>query len=143
MNNTENIRLWFLTCPTVSEILKFGTDYIGDDATQCSIYSMPTTLTYTTDIVGNIKYNAKQRLNFMFVLQAPYGDDVEQNIENLDFFDDVSEWMYTQNTNHNFPTIPEGEVISLMPVKTSFVSTAKADSAMYQMQCTLEYWRNE
>ena len=141
MNTTENIRLWFLTCPTVSDVLKFGADYIGDDSTQCSIYSMPTTLTYTTDIIGNIKYNAKQKLNFMFVLQAPYGDDVEQNLDNLDFFSKVSEWMYTQNSNHSFPTIAEGDVISLMPVKTSFVATAKANYAMYQMQCTLEYWR--
>lgn len=141
MNTVENIRLWFLSCPTVSEILKFGTDYIGENATECSIYSMPTSLSYTEDVLGNITYNSRQKLNFIFALRAPYGDDVEQNLDNLKFFSDVQEWMYEQNTIKNFPEIAEGEVVSIMPDKTQFVATASADSAMYQMQCTLNYWR--
>lgn len=141
-STAENIRAWFLTCPTVAKILKFGTDYIGDEATECSIYSMPSSLNYTEDIMGNIVYSGKQALNFMFALRAHYGDDTEQNIENLKFFEELREWVYQQNKIGNLPEIYEGQVKSIMAGKTQYLASATADTAMYQMQFTVIYWGN-
>lgn len=143
INTNENIRLWFLQNTSVSSIVNFGADYLGDKATECTIYTMPSPLRTYTDIIGNISYNGKQDLNFIFALRAPYGDDPEQNLDNLQFFDNLKEWIYIQNKAKNFPTISEGEVISIMPNKTQYAVSATADSAIYQMQCTMTYWRED
>ena len=141
MNTVENIRSWFLTCPVVSNAIStFGTDYIGADATECSIYSMPSALSYTEDITGKIEYDARQRLNFIFALKAPYGADTAQNLDNLKLFSDLQAWMYQQNELKNFPQIVEGEVVSIVPVRTQYADTATVDSAVYQMQVALTYW---
>jgi hypothetical protein len=143
INTNENIRLWFLTCPDVSNIVNFGADYIGEKATECAIYTMPSLLNVYEDVIGNVSYEGKQVLKFIFALRAPYGDDPEQNLDNLQFFDKLKEWVYTQNKAKNFPTISEGSVISIMPNQTQYVVSASADSAVYQMRCDLTYWRVE
>ena len=143
INTNENLRLWFLTCSSVSNIINFGSDYIGEKATECAIYSLPSNLTTYEDVIGNISYAGKQTLRFIFALRAPYGDDPEQNLDNLQFFDTLKEWIYTQNKIKNFPVISEGTVLSIMPNQTQYVISASADSALYQMRCDLSYWRND
>ena len=141
VNTNENLRLWFLTDPDVSAIAIFGSDYLGNKATECTIYSVPSVLKSYTDVMGNISFSGKQKLAFIFALRAPYGDDAKQNLDNLQFFDSLKEWLYEQNISKNFPIISEGKVVSIMPVQTQFVISASADSAVYQMRCSLEYWR--
>jgi len=141
INTNENLRLWFLQCSDVSNIVNFGTDYLGDKATECSIYTMPSPLRVYTDIIGNNSYNGEQTINFIFALRAPYGDDPEQNLDNLQFFDKLKEWVYTQTKVKNFPIISEGEVVSIMPNQTQYAASATSDSAVYQMRCAMTYWR--
>jgi len=143
MNTVENLRLWFLTCPTVSNVLLLNADYIGTDTPECAIYSMPSTLKSYEDVCGNISYSGNQVLNFIFALHAPHGEDTEQNLQNIQFFADLKDWMYEQNTLKNFPEIEEGSVKSIMPMKSQYVASATAGSATYQMQCSIDYWRDE
>ena len=141
INTNENLRTWFLTCPEVAATADFGSDYLGSNPSEVSIYSMPSPLRYSEDILGDIHYDGRQILRFMFALRAVHGADAQQNLENLQFFDTLKEWMYAQNTAHSLPVISEGEVVSIMPEKTQFLVSATANSAMYQMQCALTYNR--
>lgn len=143
MNTIENLRLWFLSCPQINAILEFGADYIGSKASECSIYSSPSTLSYTEDVVGNITYNKRQALYFYLSVRFPYGNDTEQNLENLHFFENVQQWMYEQTTLKNFPEIAEGTVVSILPMKTAAAVNAEADTAIYEIQCALTYDRVE
>jgi hypothetical protein len=141
INTLENLRLWFLSCPLVNAIFNFGVDYIGTKATECSIYSTSSNLRYIEDIMGNITYTKRQTLYFYFDVRFPYGDDAEQNLINLHFFENVQQWMYEQNVLKNFPEIAEGTVVSIMPTKTVSGVTADADSAVYEIQCAMNYDR--
>lgn len=143
VNTIENLRLWFLTCPRINRILEFNADYLGTKPTECSIYSSPSRLSYTEDLIGNITFDKRQILYFYLAIRLPYGGDVEQNLDNLDLFTEVQEWMYEQNLVKNFPEISEGEAVSIMPVKTAYLTNADADSAIYEIQCTLSYDRSE
>ena len=142
MTNTEILRDWFLGCPAIQEVMGFNADYLDENPNMCSIYSLPSSLNYTEDVMGNISYRGRQTLSFVLALSAPYGSDVRQNLENLQFFSEVKEWMYTQNTLKNLPEINEGEVVSVMATQTEAVATATADTATYQMRFDLIYWRS-
>ena len=143
VNTVENIRAWFLTCPTVSEILMFGVDYLGSKATECAIYALPSTLKYTEDVIGTITYNKRQVRSFVLAVRFPFSDDAQRNLENLKFFDVVQQWMYEQNELKNFPEIEEGAVVSIIPTKTQCVVSANADSADYQLQFSITYDRED
>lgn len=143
INTVENLRLWFLSCPEIDTILNFNADYIGSKAKECSIYSMPSNLRYTEDVVGNITYTVRQVRNFIFAMRLPHSNDVEQNLDNVKFFDDVQDWMYAQNTDKNFPEISEGTVVSIMPIKTQYLVDSSSDNALYEMQISLTYDRND
>lgn len=143
MTTPENIRAWFLTCPAISSIGSFNTDYLSEDNTECTIYSMPSYLTYKEDILGKIRYNKRQNLSFIFAIRLPFGDDAEKNMENLELMNSIEEWMYQQNILGNLPTIQEGTVISITPTKTPAPISGNSNSAVYQIQCSLAYDRSE
>lgn len=143
INTVENIRAWFLTCPTINRILSFNADYIGDKAEECSIYSAPTRLSYTEDVIGNITYNVRQSKSFLLVVRMPYSNDIRQNLDNIQFFDEVQEWMNTQNASKNFPIIADGTVVSIFTTKTQSISDTDISGAIYQMEISVAYDRNQ
>lgn len=139
MSTEEQIRDWFLQCELVNQILSFNVDYLGADPIECAVYSSPSMLNYVEDIMGNIRYAKRQSKNFTFATKFPFGDDAFSNMSNLNFFENVQAWMYEQNKQKNFPQIEEGEVVSIMPVNTAYLTTAEATSAIYQLDCTIQY----
>lgn len=143
MTTPESIRRWFISCPHVESIGSFNADYLSEDSTECTIYSMPSYLTYTEDITGAIRYNKRQTLTFIFAIRLPFGDDAEKNLSNLSLMNSIEKWMYEQNVAGNLPEIEEGTVVSITPTKTPAPISGNADSAVYQIQCSLLYDRSE
>lgn len=143
IDTVENLRLWFLTCPIINNILLFNVDYLGAKSTECAIYAEPSNLRYIEDVIGNISYTKRQIRSFIFAVRFPFSSDAERNLENLKFFDEVQNWMYEQNELKNFPEIFEGEVVSIMPTKTQCVVSASADSASYHLSFAVTYDRTD
>lgn len=143
MSTTENLRTWFLSCPALKETSVFNTDYLSEMNDEYTIYSLPSSLDYVEDIVGKIKYNKRQVMNFAFAARLPYGEDGIQNLQNLELLANVQNWLYEQTLLQNFPEIDEGEVVSIVPVQTPYVVNANPGSAMYQIRCSLTYDRND
>lgn len=141
MTTAESLRTWFLQCPIVEDVLSFNADYLGEEPNECSIYMLPSNLAYTEDILGNISYNKRQTLQFSFAMRLHYGDDAITNLENLDKLTAVQSWVYENNTSQVFPEIEEGEVVSIIPIKTPVPVSASADSAIYELICELKYER--
>ena len=141
MNTTENLRLWLRQCPAISSSDRFGVDFMGQDPTEYTLYSTPTTLSYAHDVLGNIYFRPIQELNYVFASLFAFSKDILQNLANLGFFTDVIEWINEQNTKKNFPEIAEGTVISIMPTLSPYVFDADSDSGRYQIQLKIKYRR--
>lgn len=139
--NTEHLRDWFRTCPALSKENRFRIDYLADDPTEYALYSVPTTIQYRENVLGEeIPLNI-QTLDFIFASKEQYGADVQQNLLNLGFYDAVIEWIIEQNSIRNLPLINEGRVKSVVPTLTQYVADAGSDSAKYQIQLKLTYRR--
>lgn len=143
MTTTESVRDWFLDCPQIKEMMNFYADYLGTETIEASIFTQPSTLVSSVDVVGNVSYEGEQYLNFTLSISAPFGSDVERNLENLELLQDITEWIYEQNTKKNFPTIVEGSVISIMPVSSAHLAEATTSVAIYEMPCVVKYWRDK
>lgn len=140
-NTAENLRFWLRQCPAISSIDRFNVDFMGQDPTEYAIYTTPTAMKYSRDILGNVYFNPIQELNYIFSSLFAYSRDILQNLQNLGFFSDVINWIYQQNTKKNFPEIEEGTVLSIMPTLSPYVFDADSDSARYQIQLKIRYRR--
>lgn len=142
-NNTmENLRQWFRTCPAISDKNRFSVDYLAEDATEYSLISVPTPLKYRENILGEEVPEKIQELEYIFTSRQAYGADVPQNLKNLAFYGQVTNWILEQNAKRNFPEIAEGKVLSIVPTLTPFAAQVGSDTAKYQIQIKLKYRRN-
>lgn len=139
VNNTSSLRAWFRTCPTLVAARYFGADYLGPEPTEYAIISVPSTLKYRENIVGKRVLKNVQEQNFIFAAKVPYGSDVQQNLDNLAFFQDVQTWVYQQNLVGNFPDWDSGVVTAISVTSTGSPVQIGTDAARYQFQVKVTY----
>lgn len=141
LNNAEQIRLWLRGCPALSDTNRFRVDYLAENATEYAIYSVPSQITYRENVLGEEVPTDLQTLNFIFASRESYGPDIQQNLANLGFYDEVIRWIIEQNNLRNFPSINEGRVRSIVPTLTPYVVDGGSDAARYQIQIRMTYQR--
>ena len=139
VNNTERLRTWLLACPSIQAAAYFGADYMGENATEYSVISVPSTLQYRENILGKTVLRERQEQNFIFAAKIPYGSDVQQNLANLGFFQDVANWIHAQNATGNMPEWDGGTVTSVNVTNTGAPIQTGSDSARYQFQIKVNY----
>lgn len=142
VNNTENLRTWFRGCPLLAPSSRFRVDYLAENPTEYAIYSVPSSLSYHENVLGEEILDDVQTINFIFASKESYGADVDQNLGNLGFYEGVVAWILEQNAARKFPTINEGRVRSIVPTLTAYPVETGTDAAKYQIQIRLTYRRN-
>ena len=141
MNTTENLRLWLRSCPALSKENRFGIDFLGSNSTEYALYATPTAMTYKRDILGDVRFDPIQTLNYVFACRLSYSGDIQGNQTNYDLFAAVIRWIEAQNISQTFPEIEEGTVLSIMPTLSPYVFEAGTDSGRYQIQLKISYRR--
>lgn len=141
VNSTESLRLWFRTCPALSANNRFRVDYLSESPTEYALFAVPTSINFHENVLGESVPNDTQTLNYIFASKEQFGADVEQNLANLGFYQDVVDWIIQQNSIRNLPSINEGRVTSIVPTLTQYPAEPGADSARYQIQLKLTYRR--
>lgn len=139
INNVDRLRTWLRRCPDVANGKYFGVDYIGETATEYAIISVPSTLKYKENILGERKLLPTQEQNFIFAAKVPYGADVPQNLENLGFFQNVADWIAEMNAAHDFPDWDDGMVVAIEATNTGAPVQTGSDAARYQFQIKVTY----
>lgn len=139
VNNTEKLRAWLRTCPSIAQSKYFGADYMGEKATEYAVFSIPSSLKYRENILGKRVPRESQEQNFVFAAKIPYGSDVAQNLENLGFFQDVDTWVRAQNKTGNFPEWNDGTITAIEVTNTGAPIQIGTDAARYQLQIKVTY----
>lgn len=137
----EALRDWFRQCPLLESGNRFGVDHLSSDPTEYAIYMTPSALKTGVDITGEVFVKTVQEQNFNFASREKHPSDVLQALANHGFYDGVINWIIQQNKVKNFPEIPDGSVISIMPSLTQYLFEAGASSGRYQISCKMKYRR--
>lgn len=140
-NDTERLREWFRACPVLSLSNRFTVDYLSENPTEYAIYSVPSTLAYHENVLGEEILNDVQTVNFIFASKQSFGADAQQNLENLAFHQAIADWILAQNAARNFPKFGSGRVRSIVPTLTAFPAETGSDAAKYQIQIRVTYRR--
>lgn len=142
LNNTEELRKWFRNCPALSSANRFRVDYLAENPTEYALYAVPSQINYTENVLGEEIPANVQTMNWIFASKESYSSDVEQNLANLGFYDEVICWIIEQNAQHNFPKINEGRITSIVPTLTAYPIEIGSNAARYQIQLRITYRRN-
>ena len=143
-NSTTNIaalRRWFRQCPALSDSNRFHVDFLAEAPTEYALYSVPSTINYRENVLGDYVPEDIQTVNYIFASRESYGVDVQQALAALGFYDAVVDWIIEQSNARNFPQISDGEVISVAPTLTAYPAEVGSDAAKYQIQLRLVYRR--
>ncbi len=139
VNNIEKLRKWFRGCTALSAKSPFRVDYLSEEPVEYSLISLPSTIAYHENVLGENVPNEKQKIQFLFASNEFWGADPTQNAINFGFYQDVTRWIIEQNAACNFPEIDNGRVLSIVPTLSQYVAAPGTDSARYQIQIELLY----
>lgn len=140
-NKYAQLRDWIMRCPSLNSDAHVRIDYTSERPTEYSIYAVPSTIAYRENVLGEMVPADIQEINFTFASKEYWGADERQNLENHTFYQDVISWLIEQNANRNFPQIPEGQVRSIVPTLSPYVTRVDENTAVYQIQIKMKYKR--
>lgn len=106
-------------------------DYLGDEPYEYVIETVPCNPIYKKYTDGSCM---KQFL-FIFASREYYGADINQNIENLAFYESFSDWI----TDGELPDLDGRIPVSLDVLTAGYAFDADSNSARYQIQLRLLY----
>ena len=142
MNNVEQLRRWFCDCPALAVNSRFNVDYLPENPTEYSLFAVPSEIAYRENVLGEMIPRDIQTIDWIFASKESYGPDVEQNLANLGFYDEVTAWIIEQNAQRNFPSMNEGKIRSIVPTLTAYPVAPGSDVARYQIQIQITYRRD-
>lgn len=141
-NNIESLRTWFRECPAISKTAHFRADFLSPEPTEYALFSVPSSLAYRENILGEEVLEDIQSQNFIFSSKEFYGADTKQNIANIGFYQTITNWILEKNANREFPDWDGGTVKSIVPTLTAYPSQVGSAAAKYQIQIRVTYRRN-
>lgn len=135
MTVIEAVRDWLGDCPLLAEG-KLNVDFLPAEAATYSVDVTP-----VPPVVKNyIDGSSLRQFAFVFATRTYYGSMTRQQLDNLCFFEDFSEWVEEKNRERDLPQLGDGRTGQKIEVTTSgYVFAPDTDTARYQIQCRLTY----
>lgn len=87
----------------------------------------------------SLKYNTdrgwKKQYQYMLLLKSESEDDI-QRLNNLDWLDDLEDWIETQNKNKNYPILEDNKIVEKISVANSLTYQTSEDGSIsvYSLQ---------
>lgn len=135
----EKIREYFLGCPLIDEESQINVDYLGIEAVEYTIDSVPADPILKQYVDGG----ALKQFVFVFGSREYYNAQVTQNIANSGFYQEFSEWVNNENKQGNLPDLSGGkEPIKIEVISQGYLFDASEDNARYQIQLRLTYYED-
>lgn len=140
MDNTASVRAWLLACPPIAESEGlFGSDYLQDEPGGFTLDSVPSSLKYKENIVGEYKQKAEQEQLYVLAARMDYGPEAVANLNNLDVFRQIFAWIIERNNACDLPAWEGGELTAIVPSLTAYPIAMGSSAARYQIQLKALY----
>ena len=132
------IKTWLEKCDCFDDLKELGVDFLSSDANVASIEKSPGQKTIERKVNGD----SIKQINIILRAWFPYSDEIKQNIENSEFYENVSDWIEEQVETNDLPVFKNNKVCTNVEVTTSDYLISVSDNmrkACYQMQFRVEY----
>ncbi len=112
-------------------------NYLAGEADNFSIEEMPCEPILKKYLDGS----TKRQFQFAFCSREPYGAEVIQNIDNSGFYEEFTEEIERNNDEGILPIDSNIEAIVLKVASSAYVVSTEEDTAMYQINLNLIYYK--
>lgn len=131
----EGLSEYFSECPLLKDGY-FHVDFLGADPVEYTLEVM----TCDPVVKNYVNGDVLKRYLFAFGSREYYSADRIQNIDNIAFYEELSDWIEKQNRLEQFPEMPEGKYPEeLGAVSSGYLFDESMESARYQIQIELIY----
>lgn len=143
MINVNCLIEYFLTCPFLKEGASLGLDYLGEQTVSYNLDILP-----TDEVVKRYSDgSAIKQVLFVFQSKEYFTSNRIDNIENLNFYTKLVDWIKENNRNNVLPIIQEldgtlalNKISQKLEILTSgYLFDNDADKGVYQIQLRLIY----
>ena len=76
-----------------------------------------------------------------FFIQGNYDAEARENLNIARFYEEFSSWIEEQNKNKNLPLLDGATPLRLEVLTSGYLFRANTDTARYQIQCRLIYYK--
>jgi hypothetical protein len=137
----EVLFTYFDGCPFLADN-RLNIDYLPEDTKKTGVeYSIG--VTPTDEILKTYK-DGVAHCRFPFVISSvnDYGPDADNNLRNFEFMENLKAWIREQARGRRLPALPRGMTArSIRALGPPYLYEPDAQTAKYQIQCELQYYR--
>lgn len=136
MTVIECLREWFKEYSGLSG--RLDVDFLSEDADTYSIDTTP-----SEEVIKRYKSGVIKQYQFAISSRRFYDQNIQQNIENLKFFEDLTAWVEQRAKARQLPTMDEGRTaLKIVVTSNAYPFIVSEDGkARYQVQMRLEYYK--
>ena len=139
IDNMASLRQWLRRCPSVAQSDFVGVDFLMDNPDKFALSSAPSVLRQKENIVGRMRLLPVQEQTYYIDYRADFGQQTQQNLDNLALFQAIHRWIYDRNNAQDFPPWDGGTVKSIVPTATPTLMEVAASTARYRMPVRVTY----
>lgn len=143
----ECVKEYMKECPYLNELSKINVDYLnmGDnDFEYWSLEKVEAPTILKRNVLGT---KTERQCQFIIASRSFFNPLIDtQNIENLNLFENIEEWLLNNTKRKKLPILNDGETaISIEATSAGYLyGTNKENTiARYQMSCKLVYEKEE
>lgn len=131
---------WFANCDVLNADTDINVDYLNDEPENYCLEVVPCKPVIKQYVNGS----AKCQYLFIFASREHYSSDEVLNMANLEFYEELEEWIAEQNINAKLPKLPDNCTPQSVKVLSSgYVMDNDTKTARYQIQCQLIYTKKQ
>lgn len=130
----EKVREYITTCPYLKDYAQLNVDYLADNVTT---YSINENAGYDPVISEDIIGNQERQFLFTFDSKLIWNEDIQNNIDNSEFYENFRDWLENNNRNEIYPDIKG--IYEIGATTSGYIFATNANEAIYRIQCYLKY----
>ena len=136
-NIIEGVRQFLRTYPPLYND-KINVDFLPEEGRSYAIEAVPAQQIIRTYVDGS----SLCQCLFTVASREPFSEEVRQQLDNLDFYWKLSDWLKEKTMEKDLPDLGEGmEALSIRATTYGYAFSNDTNFARYQIQCRMEYLR--
>ena len=133
----DKIREYMAECPHLKEFAELNIEYLVD---KINAYSINENAGYNP-ILHKFLVGSERQFLFTFDSRLHWNEDIQNNIDNSKFFENIRDQLEKNNKNKIYPDI-EG-IYEIGATTNGYIFATNANEAIYRIQCYLYYYKRE
>lgn len=133
----DRVRDYMFNCPYLKEFAELNVEYLVD---KVNVGSINENAGYNP-ILNQFLTGSERQFLFTFDSKLYWNEDIQNNIDNSKFFENVRNWLENNNKEKKFPEVSGAYEIGA--TTNGYIFATDSNIAIYRIQCYLNYYKEE